>query len=394
MKVLVLNSGSSSIKFQVFDMTKHTVLAHGLIEQIGEVLGHIILEFGNSEIKLEEEIKNHHIGLELSINLLIENKIISSFDDFGGVGHRVVHGGEKFSQPVVINDEVLKEIENLIPLAPLHNPANLDGINVCLEKAPTIPNIAVFDTAFHQTLPDYAYLYALPYDLYENKGVRRYGFHGTSHKFVANEAEKFLGKKDLNLITLHLGNGTSACAIKDGESVDTSMGLTPLEGLIMGTRSGDLDPAILPFLARSENMSVEDIDTMLNKKSGLKGICGINDMREITEKAEAGDKKAKLALDMFCYRIKKYVGSYTAILGRVDGIIFTGGIGEHAKVVREKICENLENIGIEFDSSKNSSIGKGIEVISKDSSRTKVLVIPTNEELEIALGVVSMSPNR
>ncbi|MCV6607797.1 MAG: acetate kinase [Campylobacterales bacterium] len=385
MKVLVLNSGSSSIKFQIFDMTKHIVLVHGLIDQIGEEDGHVVVEFNDKKISKEQEIQDHHSGLELAIDLMIENRIISSFEELGGVGHRVVHGGEKFDNPTLVDDSVLKDIEDLIPLAPLHNPANLDGIKVSLEKAPNIPNVAVFDTAFHQTIPQEAYLYALPYELYEKKGVRRYGFHGTSHKFVAKKAETLLGKHEPNLITLHLGNGASACAIKGGKSVDTSMGFTPLEGLIMGTRSGDLDPAIIPFLEKS-GVPSGDIDTILNKKSGLKGICGLNDMREIFAKAEEGDEKATLAIDMFCYRIRKYIGSYAVLLGKVDGVIFTGGIGEHAHQIREKICFDLECMGIDFDHDKNltAKIGE----ITKETSKTKVFVIPTNEELEIAMGVI------
>lgn len=388
MKIMVLNSGSSSIKLQVFNMEKQQVIAKGLVERIGEKNGKITFSFQEKKYNEERKIEDHHVGLERAVKILVENGVIKGFNDFAGIGHRVVHGGEKFSKPVLINDEVVEEIESLISLAPLHNPANLDGIKVSLEKSPGTPNVAVFDTAFHQSIPDYAYLYAIPYEHYEKNGVRRYGFHGTSHHCVTKKAAEVLGKKEPNLITLHLGNGASVCAVKEGKSVDTSMGLTPLEGLVMGTRSGDLDPAIIPFLARKTGMTLDEIDTMLNKKSGLKGICGMNDMREIAEKAQNGDRQAALALEIFCYRIKKYIGSYIAVLERVDGIVFTGGIGEHAGVAREKICSGLEGLGIELDNNKNNNLKQ--EEISKEGSKVKVLVLPTNEELEIARGVVSV----
>ena len=390
MKILVLNSGSSSIKFQLFNMNDSKSLASGIIEQIGDKISYAKIEFDGKKIEKSEAIKDHTIGLKIMNQLLIESQMIVSLDELGAVGHRVVHGGEKFSQPVVVNEEVLKEIENLIPLAPLHNPANLQGIKVMMEQAPQLKQIAVFDTAFHATIPEYAYMYALPYENYKNDGVRRYGFHGTSHKFVAKAAKKYLEVESLNAITLHLGNGASMAAVKDDKCIDTTMGLTPLEGLMMGTRSGDLDPAILFYLARKHDLSIDDLDTMLNKKSGLKGICGNNDMREVEQMAEDGDKNAKLALDMFAYRIRKYIGAYSAIVGKLDCIIFTGGIGENDIDTRKRCCSDLENLGIEIDLVKNNQKARKIIEISLKDSRVKVLVIPTNEELEIAMQANSL----
>lgn len=390
MKILVLNSGSSSIKFQLFEMDKNKSIANGIIEQIGENDSSAKIEFGGKTIEKNEFIKDHSAGLKLMNMLLIESFTIKSLDELGAIGHRVVHGGEKFSEPVIVNQEVLAEIEKLIPLAPLHNPANLDGIKVTMEQSPKVPQVAVFDTAFHTTIPSYAYMYALPYETYEKDGVRKYGFHGTSHHYVTKEASKYLGIGNLNAITLHLGNGASMAAVKDGKCVDTTMGLTPLEGLIMGTRSGDLDPAILFYLARKNGYTIDDLDKLLNKQSGLKGICGSNDMREVENMAEKGDKKAQLALDMFAYRIKKYIGSYSAVVGKLDCIIFTGGIGENDIDTRMRCCEDLENLGIELDLVKNNQRAKEILDISSKDSKVKVLVIPTNEELEIALQANSL----
>jgi len=390
MKILVLNSGSSSIKFQLFEMDENKSIASGLIEQIGENDSYAKIEFDGKKIEKREPIKDHNSGLKLMNMLLIESFTIKSLDELGAIGHRVVHGGEKFSKPVIVNEEVLDEIEKLIPLAPLHNPAHLSGIKVMMEQAPNVKQVVVFDTAFHSTIPSYAYMYALPYENYEKDGVRRYGFHGTSHHYVTKEASKYLGKDNLNTITLHLGNGASMAAVKDGKCVDTTMGLTPLEGLIMGTRSGDLDPAILFYLARKNGLDIEDLDKLLNKKSGLKGICGSNDMREVEKMAENGDSKAQLALDMFAYRIKKYIGSYSAVVGKLDCIIFTGGIGENDIDTRARCCEDLENLGIELDLIKNNQRAKEILDISAKISRVKVLVIPTNEELEIAIQANSL----
>lgn len=352
-------------------MDSFALLASGLIEKIGEK---------------NSAIKNHKQGFETMESLLNKSGVLKNFDMLSAIGHRVVHGGEKFKNPILIDDEVIKVIKELIPLAPLHNPANLEGIKSAMEHAKDIPNIAVFDTAFHQTLPDYAYLYALPFEMYEKHQIRRYGFHGTSHSFVAKKTAEYIKKplEALNLITLHLGNGASVAAIKNGKSIDTSMGMTPLEGLIMGTRSGDIDGGVIFYLARNLGFSVDEIDTLLNKNSGLKGICKNNDLREIMNLAQNSDKLAKLAIEMFVYRIKKYIGSYLAILGKVDAIVFTGGIGENAAKIREKICIGLENIGIILDSEKNSKPLKDINKLNK-KGKIKLFAVRTNEELEIAI---------
>ena len=392
MKILVLNAGSSSVKYQLFEMNGNHVLASGLIEKIGEddSLAKIkYLDEKDSEAKIERvgSIRNHDDALAIISALLIETKVIANLDELDGVGHRVVQGGSLFSKPTLVDGHVIEAIEKLISLAPLHNPGNLAGIKVSLEKSPSVPQVAVFDTAFHATLPQYAYLYALPYKLFEEANVRRYGFHGTSHHFIVKEAAKYLQKplNELNAITLHLGNGASMCAVKNGQSIDTTMGLTPLEGLIMGTRSGDIDPAILFYLARTQGYTIDALDKLLNKESGLKGICGNNDMREIGKMAEEGNAKAKLALEMFSYRIKKYIGAYSAVLGRVDCVIFTGGIGENDSDVRLNSCKELLNLGIEIDEGVNNQRCSVITHISTANSPVKVLVIPTNEELEIAL---------
>ena len=390
MKILVLNSGSSSIKFKLFKMDENREIASGIIEQIGENDSCAKIEYDGTKIEKKESIVDHHSGLALMNMLLIESCTIKSLDELGAIGHRVVHGGENFSKPTIVNKEVLEEIEKLIPLAPLHNPANLDGIKVTMEQSPNVPQVAVFDTAFHTTIPSYAYMYALPYEAYEKDGVRRYGFHGTSHHYVVKEASKYLKLENINAITLHLGNGASMAAIKNTKCIDTTMGLTPLEGLIMGTRSGDLDPAILFYLARKNGLSIDDLDKLLNKQSGLKGICGNNDMREVENMAQNGDKKAQLALDMFAYRIKKYIGAYSAIIGKLDCIIFTGGIGENDIDTRKRCVQDLDNLGIELDTIKNNQRAKEILNITSKDSKVKILVIPTNEELEIAMQVNSL----
>jgi len=388
MKILVLNSGSSSIKFQLFDMARENTLASGLIEQIGEPSGRAKLKTDADTLEENRPIADHKEALALASDMLARSGVLSDFAELNAIGHRVVHGGEKFRDAAVIDDAVIEAIERVTPLAPLHNPANLSGIKVARQKAPSVPQVAVFDTAFHQSIPDYAYMYALPYELYEKHGVRRYGFHGTSHYFVAKEASRYLNKplEHLNLITLHLGNGASLCAIENGKSVDTSMGMTPLEGVIMGTRSGDLDPEIIFFLAKQTGKSFDDIDKMLNKQSGLKGICGANDVREIIERANAGDDRAQLALAMFSYRIKKYIGSYAAILGRVDAVVFTGGIGEHSSLLREMtMCGRLEqSLGMKVDLEKDHWDKHEPWDASTSDSKIKMLIIPTNEELEIA----------
>ncbi|NOR71897.1 MAG: acetate/propionate family kinase, partial [Methylomarinum sp.] len=360
MKILVINSGSSSIKYSLFEMDNLTVLASGVIERIGESSSPHLYQWLDRDGMLQKVgsksiIENHQQGIAEIIKQLLDSSVLKKMSDLSGIGHRVVHGGELFHQPVLIDDSVLEGIRKMIPLAPLHNPANLTGIEIFLQHVQNIPQVAVFDTAFHQTMPAYAFHYALPKALYEQEQVRRYGFHGTSHYYVAKQAANFLNKplQQLNLIVLHLGNGASATAIEQGQSVDTSMGMTPLEGLVMGTRSGDIDPAIPFYLNAKKGMTHEEIDALLNKQSGLKGICGENDMRAVHQMANKGDEDAQLALDIYCYRIKKYIGAYFAVLGKVDAVIFTGGIGENDAYVREKSCEGLGLFGLEIDNKKN-----------------------------------------
>ncbi|MDG4475218.1 acetate/propionate family kinase [Thiovibrio frasassiensis] len=391
MKVLVLNSGSSSIKYQLFDMRDESVLAAGSIEQIGEPGSHLsyALPTGQPEMKKAVQtlpVPDHHQGFQRIAAVLKETGALANPGELHAIGHRVVHGGEQFQKPARVTPAVLSAIRELIPLAPLHNPANLLGIEVALESAPLVPQVAVFDTAFHQSLPSHAYRYAIPKKLYEAHQVRRYGFHGTSHYYVAKKAAEFLGKPldSLNLISLHLGNGASAAAIQQGICIDTSMGFTPLEGLIMGTRCGDLDPAIIFYLVRETGLSAGEIETILNKESGLKGICGANDMRAVGELAERGNPEAQLAIRMYCYRIKKYIGAYHAVLGRLDGLIFTGGIGENADFIRAGCCEGLDHLGLEMNNGANRERRLGCAALESGTSRVKILVIPTNEELEIA----------
>ena len=379
MNIAVINSGSSSIKFQLFCMEKKEVLAYILVEQIGEFSSHTMLKYADKKLEITSVLKNHHDGLEEIIFLLSKYEILKDFTSLSAIGHRVVHGGEEFKNATVINESVIKQIEALIPLAPLHNPANLEGILVARKKAPFVPQIAVFDTAFHSHMPEEAYLYALPYKMYEKYKIRRYGFHGTSHSYVLKKTAEFLKEDagDLNIITLHLGNGSSVCAIEEGVSVDTSMGFTPLEGLIMGSRCGDIDPAILIHMQRELGMSVDEVDTLLNKKSGLLGICGSNDVRSLIE---LNDEKSKLAIKMMVRRIKKYIGAYIALLGEVDAIVFTGGIGENSAYIREMIF-NAEICGTVLDTALNN---KNETVISTKKSSIKLMVIKTNEEEEIA----------
>jgi len=385
MKILVLNSGSSSIKCQYFVDRKST--ASILIERIGEKEGHARIDYDTGSQEHHGEITDHHHALTLLFSMLREAEVLKGVDELDAVGHRVVHGGATFDQPTLIGSEVIETIRRLIPLAPLHNPANLEGIEVLSKLHPTLRQVAVFDTAFHQTMPAAAYLYPLPYEIYQHSDVRRYGFHGTSHAYVAKQAAKMLNREldTLNLITLHLGNGASVAAIKEGKSIDTSMGLTPLEGLMMGTRCGDIDPAILPFLSRNLGMDIDRIDAMLNKESGLKGICGTNDMREVIDSAESGAERSLLALEMYTYRIKKYIGSYAAVLGDIDAIVFTGGIGEHAVKVRTMACEGLDRtIGLKLDEALNRQGTVQNHAIDSSESRIGVLVVQTDEELEIA----------
>jgi acetate kinase len=390
-KVLVLNSGSSSIKYRLFDAMDYSLLAMGLLDRIGEAGSRLSHrrpgpsgEF--TETVYDRQIRNHREGLMLVESAIAESGILGSCADLFGVGHRVVHGGEAYHAPTLIDNTVVETIRRLAQLAPLHNPANLAGIEAAIEHMPGVPQVAVFDTSFHQTMAQHAFLYAIPYEMYTRHHVRRYGFHGTSHQYVADRAAGHIGKslKELNIITLHLGNGASAAAIKGGKSVDTSMGMTPLEGLIMGTRCGDLDPAVPFYIARSTGRSGDELESMLNHESGLHGICGLNDMREIQRLADQGEQKALLAIDMFCYRIKKYIGAYYAALGRVDAIVFTGGIGENAPRIRKGSCEGLERLGIIVDDRKNESTHNGTVEIQKVEGSVRVIVIRTNEELAIA----------
>lgn len=386
MKILVINSGSSSIKFKLISMENYQTIASGLVEKIGEDIGHVDIKSQNIHNQYKKNIKDHQDGINIIFSYLIRNGDINGdFSDLDAIGHRVVHGGN-ISKPVLINKDVINKIIKVSSLAPLHNLAHLAGINAAIALTPDTPQIAVFDTAFHQTLPDYAYMYALPYDYYKRLHVRKYGFHGTSHQYVCNEAAKYLNKpiENCSFISLHLGNGASVAAIKNGKCIDTSMGLTPLEGLVMGTRSGDIDPAIIYYVTKQDRLSLDDMDNILNTKSGLKGICGFNDMREIEEYTKNGDEKSKLALNMFIYRIIKYIGSYYVLLDNLDAIIFTGGIGENSSYVRENICENLKNLNLHICKNKNTLRTDGdIELNTKDS-KVKILKIPTNEELAIA----------
>jgi acetate kinase len=397
MRVIVVNSGSSSIKYEVFELSGLVATAKGLLERIGAQDSRLKHRWLTPSGKWEEIVETRHIadhreGFSFILEVSSRARAGGVVPEIFAVGHRVVHGGEKFSQPALIDDAALGTIEGLIPLAPLHNPANVTGIKVMRELLPQVPQVAVFDTAFHQTMPARAFHYALPAEFYRSYGVRRYGFHGTSHQYVAAEAARHLGRplETLNLITLHLGNGASAAAIERGRSIDTSMGLTPLEGLIMGTRCGDLDPAVHFYLARKTGRPFEEIEGILNKESGLKGICGVNDVREIQDRARGGDAQAELALEMFCYRVKKYIGAYYAALGSVDAIVFTGGIGENSAAVRTKSCQGLSALGITLDESRNSAEAGGIREIQAEEGKVKILVIPTNEEHEIARQTVEV----
>ena len=389
----MINTGSSSIKYQLFDMADEKVLASGFAEKIGEDEGllklNVISEHGHGHEKVVKGvIPNHREALRQIVDLLghPDSGVIQDKSEISAVGHRVVHGGEAFKAPTIINEEVISEIKKNIPLAPLHNPPNLEGIEVARSIFPDAPHVAIFDTAFHQTIPAKAFLYALPYALYRNSGVRRYGFHGTSHSYVSERSAEYLGQplSDLNMITIHLGNGASMAALKNGKCVDTTMGMTPLEGLVMGTRTGDVDPALPFFLSGHLKMSLDEIDELMNKESGLKGICGTNDMREVLEKRETGDKRAKIAVDIYTYRIKKYIGAYFAVLGNLHGLIFTGGIGENAPVIRELCCRGLDRLGIEIDKEKNNAAEEGVREINSLDRGIKILVVPTNEELKIA----------
>ena len=389
MKILVLNCGSSSIKYKLFDMTTKEILAQGGIEKIGLVGSFLKLTLPNGEKKiLEKDIPEHTAGIEFILNTLVspEYGAIKSLDEINAVGHRMVHGGERFSESVLLNKEVLDAFIACNDLAPLHNPANLKGVNAVSAILPNVPQVGVFDTAFHQTMPDYAYMYAIPYELYEKYGVRRYGFHGTSHRYVSQRVCEFLGvdPKGKKIITCHIGNGGSISAIKDGKCIDTSMGLTPLEGLVMGTRSGDIDAGAVTFIMEKEGLNATGISNLLNKKSGVLGVSGVSsDMRELEAAVAAGNPKAILAEKMYFYRIKKYIGAYAAALGGVDIILFTGGVGENQANCRSEVCEGLEFMGVKIDLEKNKVRGEEA-IISADDSKVTVAVIPTDEELMIA----------
>ncbi|BFH61840.1 acetate/propionate family kinase [Paenibacillus azoreducens] len=390
MKILVINAGSSSLKYQLYDMTDESVLAKGLVERIGmdsSILTH--KPTGRSEVTEVSEILEHTTAIRKVLALLTDpdHGVIGSVDEIEAVGHRVVHGGEFFSESALVDGDVKSKIRQLFDLAPLHNPASMMGIKASEANMPNVPQVVVFDTAFHQTMPEHAYLYAIPRVLYKKHKVRRYGAHGTSHDFVSKTAAEFLDRplEDLKIIVCHIGNGASITAVKGGESVDTSMGMTPLEGLMMGTRSGDLDPAIVPYVMNKEELTVSEVNSMLNKHSGLLAISGISsDMREITEGMQNGDANSKLAFDMYEYRLRKYIGSYAAAMNGVDVIAFTAGVGENSVVLRQKVCENLTYLGVELDEKLNEVRSGEPRRISSANSKVQVLVIPTNEELVIA----------
>ncbi len=389
MKILVINCGSSSLKYQLVDMKSESVMAKGLVERIG-ITGSVLTHRpeGADKVVIEHPMKDHKDAIKLVLDTLIDPKhgVLKEMSEISAVGHRVVHGGEKYSASVLIDDEVMKALDECTHLAPLHNPPNIIGINACRSLMPDTPMVAVFDTAFHQTMPKHAYMYAIPYELYEKYGIRRYGFHGTSHRYVSKVAADMLGKdvKDTRIITCHLGNGASIAAVKNGEAIDTSMGFTPLEGLVMGTRCGDMDPAIVTFLQKEEGMNAKEVDNMMNKKSGALGLSGVSsDFRDIEDAAAEGNSRAQLALDVFHYKIRKYIGSYIAAMDGVDAIVFTAGVGENSPETRYEVCKGLKGLGIEINEEKNKVRGK-LTDISSDNSRVKVFLIPTNEELMIA----------
>ncbi|HYE80545.1 MAG TPA: acetate kinase [Clostridia bacterium] len=389
MKILVINCGSSSLKYQLIDMQNEEVIAKGLAERIGiegSVLKHQPKDA--DKITIERPMPSHKEALQAVVDALLDKSygVIKSMNEITAVGHRVVHAGEKFAYSVVLNEAVMNALKECIEIAPLHNPPNIMGIEACRQIMPEVPMVGVFDTAFHQTMPKEAYIYAIPYEFYEKYKIRRYGFHGTSHKYVAERAAAMLGKpiEDLKLITCHLGNGASITAVKNGKSVETSMGFTPLEGLAMGTRSGDIDPAIVKYIAEKENISVAKVDEILNKKSGVLGMSGVSsDFRDIEEAAEKGNARAKLALDVFVHKVKKYIGAYTAVMNGVDAVIFTAGLGENSGHIRSEVCKDMSFLGIVLDEAKNNVRGKETD-LSKAGSKVKVLLVPTNEELMIA----------
>lgn len=398
MIIMALNCGSSSVKYQLFDWAKMEVVAKGMVERViigGSYIVHEVPGFENYHLELD--CANHQEAIDLVIKTVTDtvHGVLKSVHEINAVGHRVVHGGEKFTCSVLIDKNVLDAVKEVQHLAPLHNPPNIEGIEAAQALMPTVPHIAIFDTAFHQTMPEHAYIYPLPYEWYEKSQVRRYGFHGTSHLYVSKRAAALLGKdpKDTNIVTMHIGNGVSHCAIKNGISVDTSMGLTPLEGAVMGTRCGDIDPAIPAFMMQKDNLSAKEIDSILNKKSGVLGITGrFTDRRDVIEHANAGDKRCKLSLDIEAYRLKKYIGAYMAAVGKLDAVVFTAGVGEMGALIREKAIEGLEHIGIILDRERNKSAmtRKRETLITTDDSPVKVYVIPTDEELVFTEDVVGI----
>ena len=397
MLVFILNAGSSSLKYQLINAKTSELKASGLVERIGidGILKHEVGE--NKKLTFELPIPTHKEAIELVLRILTndETKVINSITEIEAIGHRVVHGGEYFKNSTLITEDVIDKIKKLIPLAPLHNPAHVIGIEICRELMPNVPNVATFDTAFHQTMPEENFLYAVPYADYTEHHLRKYGFHGTSHYYVSNEMVKILNKNDSKIIVCHLGNGSSVCAVRDGKSISTSMGLTPLEGLIMGTRAGDIDAGVIPYLMEKKNLTSNQILDYLNKKSGILGVSGISsDLREVIKASKDGDIRSKITIEMLCNRIKKYLCSYAGLMGGVDAICFTAGIGENSDLIREKVCNGLEFMGIELDNDKNKIREKGNREISKKSSRTKIYVIPTNEELVIAKDTYNLTKTK
>ena len=395
MKVLVINCGSSSLKYQLFNMEDESVMAKGLVERIGlegSMLKH--QPAGKDKVEISAEIPNHKVAIKVMLEALVHKEygVIEDIKEISAVGHRVVHGGEKFSGSVIIDDKVMDVLKECINLAPLHNPPNIYGIEAVKEILPDVPMVGVFDTAFHQTIPEYAYIYGVPYELYQKYGVRRYGFHGTSHRYVSLRAAQFLGKpiENIKLVTLHLGNGSSISAVKYGKSVEKSMGFTPLEGIPMGTRCGNVDPYIPVFIMEKEGVGLDKINDYLNKKCGVLGISGVSsDFRDIEQAAQEGNKRAKLALEVFTYQAKKYIGAYAAAMNGLDAVVFTGGIGENSSLVRKMVCENMDFLGIKIDENKNNVRGKETDISAEDA-RVRVLIIPTNEELMIARDTVAL----
>ena len=396
MKVLVINAGSSSLKYQLFDMDNEYVMAKGNCQKIGIAGSFITHKYANESVKLDIVLENHNQAMEKVLELLTSDEygVIKNLNEISAVGHRVLHGGEIYKDSVIVTPSVLKNLEDLKPLGPLHMPANISGILACQKVLPSAPQVAVFDTAFHSQMPKEAFLYAVPYEAYEDWRIRRYGFHGTSHKFVSGEAARILGlsKEEAKIITVHLGNGSSVAAVKNGHSIDTSMGFTPLEGLIMGTRSGDVDASVVSFISEKLNLKGDEIAEYFNKKCGALGISGVSsDMMDINDASEKGNERAKLVVPMMAHRIKKYIGAYAALLNGVDAIVFTGGIGENQADLRELSLKDMEYLGVEFDSEKNEKIPRGtIEEISKPSSKVKVFRIPTDEELVIARDTINL----